>query len=288
MFVNLVIEKLQMNQKPLSYSSLKRLLEHPQLFLHPKKFTSKYFDVGNIFDAIISKTFDEKYIVLDYKKPKPQVKEYIEKSIHCEDEECFLKIYEDMSIKKLSFSKFIESVKKEEDYLNLLKNNEKIIVHKDDYDNIIDIIDFLKEEYSEYFENTESDLFQFDDVFEYKNLLFRIICDWVKIDKKNKIITVIDLKTTSFLPGFKENIKKYMYTLQAYLYLLYFKTKYPDYTIVFEWMVVNSNKKECNVIELNSFQEYEGEELFNEAIKRYEFHTKKDWWEDVMENYKPF
>ena len=227
---------------------------------------------------------NEKYVILDFVKPKPQHKEYLENTLHCEDEECELEIYNEMGIKK-EFKKFVASLP--EDYKQLLKEQKKIIVHKEDFDNVMAIIDYVKEEIPDYFQ-TENDLFQFDDTFDYKDLKFRIMADWIKIDHENRSILVIDVKTSGFLPKFDESITKYGYNLQAVLYMLYFKIKFPEYSVRFEWMVISSSKKEFKLLEMNYFQEMLGEEMLNDAIERYKFHTKHDWWEDRMENYKPF
>lgn len=270
--------------KVLSYSSIKRLLESPQLFLFPTPFTSKYLSLGSLFDAIITGDVNDKYVIIDFVPPKPQIKEYLELTKHCEDEECFKHVHSEMNIKK-QYDKFILSLP--EEYKNLLKENKKIVISKEEYENVCSIIDYVKEEIPEYFQ-IENDLFQFDDVFDYKDLKFRILADWIKIDHENKDVLVIDVKTSGFLPKFEESITKYGYNLQAHLYMLYFKLKFPDYSVRFEWMVISSTKKEFQIIEMNSFQEMLGEQMLEEGIERYKFHVKHDWWEDRMENYKPF
>jgi hypothetical protein len=258
----------------LSYSSITRLLkEGIEGYLNPVYKKSKYLEKGSVIDKVV---FGEEFTetILDIPIPKPQIKSIIEHIIDNDMEFTFEGVKEaciTLNITSRSVDKLLTETDKYPEFKEYYKSPKNKFL-KENYDAGVAIGEFVKtdERAKELFSKGQS---QFEYEFYYRGFLIYLKADYVKFDDENKIITITDLKSSSFPAKFPESITKYLYDVQAALYTLglkaYIEEKKMDYTInTFHWVVCNSQKPETPLIYRISEQELEqGLNKIDEAIE---------------------
>jgi len=222
------------------------------------------FEKGEMVHAFIlePKEFDKNYVFLDYESPKSQQqKDFCDHVARYKDKvnpDLLLRAYKDAysskekdeilleKAEKLAnqFKDYIKSIKlstvkkvlPKSMQVKLAEIKEKIIDHRI-------ARELLFNEQNETFGNTEElfisnelpILWLFPNGVECKSMLDRII-----IDHKNKVIKLVDLKTTSSFKEFREKFNNYSYYRQ----------------MAFYWLAIKSYFKESN---LNGFDDYKKE-----------------------------
>jgi hypothetical protein len=126
---------------------------------------------------------------------------------------------------------------------------------------------------------------------ECKSMIDRII-----IDHENKKVTLIDLKTTSHLPDFKDKFMEYKYYRQMAFYWMaiywYFKNNLPDKNIdeyLKETFVVAIGTKdpiEVKVFEITERRLTEGLIEIEPLLRELEWHFKEDKWDYTRAYYE--
>jgi hypothetical protein len=77
--------------------------------------------------------------------------------------------------------------------------------------------------------------------------------------------SVVDLKTTSDVSGFKFSARKYGYNSQAYIYSQLFGVSYQD----FRFIVVDKGSLDIAIVEISEDFYFEGERLVEQAVNTY-------------------
>jgi hypothetical protein len=270
------MSKFNKETKRLSYSSIARLIkEGVDGFLNPVYKSNKYLEKGTIIDKVV---FGEEFTetILDIAIPKPQPKSVIEwifqenKEINLEsvEEACFA-----LDVKSKNYQKMLDTILEYPEYIEYAKEpRDKFL--KANYDLGVAIGKSILEDAESKLLLTEG-IPQFEHTFNYRGFNIFIKADYVQIDDDFKIITVTDLKSSSFPGNFPDSISKYLYHLQAVIYLMAIedyreKEKSSEYSInKFYWVVCNSQKPETPLVYPISSQEMEeGRKMLDEALTR--------------------
>ena len=222
-----------------------------------------YFETGEQIHMYIlePEEFDKEYMVFDYKSPTgAQQKSFCEKFAHLKKgkkEEKLLKAYKEVYISKESDEKLLEKAVKLaenfEDYIKYIKLkpmytkilsctklgqlNEikaKIVEHKvaSELLYLTDDNPFVDED--KFFAKNEFQInWEHPDGIPCKSLLDRLV-----IDHENKMVQLIDLKTTSHLSDFKTSFNDFKYYRQ----------------LAFYWMAVKWYFKETLKLNINEYE----------------------------------
>ena len=115
------------------------------------------------------------------------------------------------------------------------------------------------------------------------------------IDKENKVIKLIDVKTTSNIGTFKNSLEKYKYHRQLAFYwmaIFYeFKELIPDiekYTQETYIVILSTNPDipECKVIDIDEKMLYDGIKDIKKIMKNIAWHYKNDLWDYSKDYYE--
>lgn len=173
----------------------------------------------------------------------------------------------------------IDNVYKEgSEYFNLLVNAKgKTIISPTNYEIVQQAQQTLTNKISEVATYFSFSKILFQVPFYHNN--YKILPDIIGINHKDKIITIIDIKTTSFFRNmFISKIKDFRIDIQLAFYRKVLQHHFPDYTIYCNLLVVNINiPTECYKLEFE-------EDVLNVALNGFtDIYTFKTFNEDNFE-----
>lgn len=292
------------NKRNISFSFLPLIEVDPELFrkkLYREDIleTSRSFEFGKTLHAYIM-TPDRYHI--DYiNKPEGKMAKFIEIWTLTGDVN---KAYEEAQLKH-SIEKVIEQITNKEDYVSYRKwleeNKDKnsVALSNDDYSLLLSCksalenddtaynLLFVEEEGSDYYNEIKLN-------FSYSNEDCSAIIDRLVIDRKNKTIKIIDLKTTKDIKTYSllETTAKYHYDAQLALYMIAVSNNQELFNITkeykFEAYIVWVSKKGSNQIR-NMFVGIESIKQAAEKIKLwfslYHWHFDNNLWRMPKEFY---
>jgi hypothetical protein len=255
--------------------------------------------------------FDKNYVFLDYETPKSQQqKDFCDKVARYRSgnkEEILLRAYKECYSTKESDEKIVEkanSLKDQfKDYIKSIKltSMQLVVISPSVNNKLIDIKskicdhkiakELIFNEQNSLFGNTE-ELFienELEVYWEYNGVECKSAIDRLIIDHKNKVIKLIDLKTSSSFEEFKEKFDEYKYYRQVAFYWMAINYKYPelkDYNM--ETYVVAINMKEPTEIKVFEISELTLKKGYNEIlplINQLKWHYLNNLWEYPMDYY---
>ena len=307
--------------KAISASSLKWFEVSPLYFRKMldkeiEQISQKYFEFGTQvhMKLLEPERFDKEYCTLDFKTPTSEQQkqfcldylQYPAKKI--EDKAIYA--YKQSYVSKESDDKIKEkAVKLKEqlhNYIQYLKRRTefKDILSKSVWESLNDIKNTVHNHIkaNELLTNTDNkDIFyanEFEIMWEYPKLGLpcKSAIDRLVIDHTNKIIKLVDIKTTQYLHEFKEHFEDLKYYRQLAYYWMaiawYFKNElkidnFDEYT--HETYIIAIQKKdttECKVFSINEKYLNEGLEEIEQLIEKIDWHWKNEQWEYTVDYYK--
>lgn len=313
-------EKEYYSEKRVSSSSFKWFETSPLLFRKMldkeiEQEEKRYFEIGKKIHMKILEPneFDKNYIYLEYDKPKSEnqqkfCEDYITypgrgsevKAIYAyrknyqadklSDDKVKEKAYE---LKK-SLSKYITYLKKRTEYKDILTKTDYDIVNT--ADSIVrshiaasKLLFLSAEDQMNGVENYNEQVVFFDFMgVECKSMLDRIV-----VDHKNKIIKLVDIKTTSDISNFSEHFVEFNYNRQMAFYWLalhnWFKDKNIDITdYTKETYIVCIQKgdlMECRVFQVSEEYLSSGLDSIETLIPIIKWHQDNNSWEHTKDYY---
>ena len=312
--------------KRVSNSSLSWFQNSPKYFklMFDKEISEKtesYFEKGEQIHQYIlePEEFDKNYIFLDYETPKSaQQKQFCEsfgsykkgtkeeKLIRAYKEAYTTKESDEKVLEKATqlaktYDSFIKYIKIAPMYTSILSNSMRnqlnesrtsLLEHVKGKELMYNEDNSLFGNTPELFIQNEFQIFwTFPNGVECKSMIDRIV-----IDHKNKKIALIDLKTSSHLPEFKDKFKEYRYYRQLAFYWLaihwYFKNNLTDKNIAEyqkETYVVAIGTKdpiEVKVFEITDQSLTEGLNEIDQIMRELDWHFKENKWDHTRLYYE--
>jgi len=292
---------------PISQSSLKNLLVHPNFYRFKKENNTKEystaFSIGGAVDSMIisEEEFNKKYNVVDITYPSGKGLIMLNHMLTNLNG-----IYEEELLSAFKQADYAESTKFEtirvgfeSKYKGIIDKLQegKVILSTEQYNLVLDIVNSFKTNpfTQDYFNSKKYKIIdQLKINFVYLDKGCIAILDRVLIDKKNKTIRVIDWKTSSdSLSNFTKSIKKYGYDFQGAFYSLAIKAwadenGYKSYTILPYQLIVESTKYPGAplIFELSGINIIRGVEKIRNTIDILMWHLDNDLWDYTEEIYK--
>jgi hypothetical protein len=263
-----LLEEFVQSKPNLSFSGLSKYLYSPYLYykhyvLNQKEDVSgDFITKGKLLHCLVlePENFAKKFVLLPNKLPidNHQVVLKMLYSRHLDDSELLstpLSNYQDEIGQIMSEIDYYSAIKTDsdrgkklildinEEYWNyLLTADSKVAVSTQDYNEILEKTQLLKQDrvcnYLLDFDESEKEVF-IPGVTEFFGL--KGVIDCIKFKHSAKTVFVSDLKTTSKrIQDFPETVEYYSLWLQAALYYKFAKQYYPDYEVVFTFIVVDS------------------------------------------------
>ena len=203
------------------------------------------FRIGSAVDDYLTNLsqFYDKYVTTDLKlgtSNKDTFIRYLCQGLSYEE------AYKNSEIKRPSLEKLISEIESDPDIANIITYHKegKTILGKDEFKSI----EKMGEDYKRMI-NTLTDKLSFTFETEYQKPIFfeydgvecKIKPDTLIVDKHNRKVICIDIKTTSQpLNESLEQISKWNYWIEAELYTLGVQSKYPNYDVKFYFMWLNT------------------------------------------------
>lgn len=313
----MIINEEYLSSTALSQSKLKKLLVHPQLFINynneddtdePKETTM----IGDAVDLILTQGSDEFYnafYTTDVEKPTAMMGVFVWNLFVNRDSTEAEQIAYEKSGFKIKLEKVRERFEKEGKYYYeaLLEADGKTVITSAQKAKIEAIVESLKyNEFTAVWINGSERYEVHKQVvveFTYKGHKCKGLLDLVVVDKETGTVYPIDLKTTSSSTNaWMAMFWKFRYDIQAAFYTygimasglvesLGGKSLHP-----FRFIVENQDRPgnpliyEVTDLILAQGQfggEFNGRQFegFDQAITRYEWHTKNDLWDYPMQDY---
>lgn len=321
----MISEKQYYSEKRVSSSSLKWFENSPKFFFKQlseeiKQIKLSFLKLGKkIHMSILEpELFEKNYIYLEYETPKSEnQRQFCEEYVKLKkDKKATIK---DASIKTYSKAYNIAGkspVKIEEEALKLQKSLKKYIeylIKSTEYKDVLnkstaDLINDLKNEIALHKKANELLLVnnELDPDYETHNeyIIFweygktdKVSCksmiDRFIIDKKNKVIKLVDIKTTSDLGSFNESIAGYKYYRQMAFYWLALYYEYKDKLNLSEYTnetyivaVQTKNLPECKVFTIDNALLDEGFREIETLMSDISWHYKNNLWDHSREYYE--
>ena len=241
--------------------------------------STSYFDFGTALHMYIlePKRFEKEIKVLDYTLPKSQqqkefckayakLKKVTDKNL----KGIFLNSYKDTAKWK---EKATQIVKENSDYIEYLKySKNKLVISSETMRKIESISNELKvhkmaSKLLQEASPVDTDILDFNELeiyWEYKGIKCKSMLDRVVVDTHEKIVYIIDLKTTASLVNFKTSFEKYRYDRQLAFYGMAFTHSHEnldlkDYKIIGVIIAVDKNTAEVKTFKIS-------EEVLNKAL----------------------
>lgn len=249
--------------------------------------------------------FNNKYVFLDYTSPSTEQQKIFCHSYIESDNliEAYKKAY---SVKNKSEKKIIEEATKLKDKFNDYIENIKIssqdkLVLTSSMNSLLSALDNSIQNHqlaNKLLNNNTLEAYNEKALF-FKPKDFNIQCkskiDRYIIDKENKVIKLVDLKTTANIYEFEESIFKFNYKRQLAFYWLalinYYleeKTNITDYT--FETYIIALNKDiAMPIVKVIKFRETDILSYLDEIqdlFRQIEWHYENDKWEQTKYHYE--
>lgn len=310
-------EKEYYNKQRVSSSSLKWFEISPLFY---KKMLNKeieqeskrYFEIGKKIHMKILEPneFDKNYIFLDYETPKSEnQRQFCEDYITAKGNKDYKLSYayrknykvdksseEDILEKatslKTSLSKYITYLKKRSEVKDVLTYTDNKLINECDKlahehiaaTNLLYITDpFL--DYKEYNELVI--------LFVYNNVECKSMIDRLVIDHTNKVVKLIDLKTTSNLSEFKHSFEEFNYYRQMTFYWIAIHSYCKDNNIDIsdytkETYIISFQKgdlPECRVFQIQEAHLNRGLEEIDSILFNIKWHQDNNQWEHTKDYY---
>jgi len=314
-------EKEYYSEKRVSSSSIKWFETSPLFFRKMldkeiEQETKRYFEIGKKIHMKILEPneFDKNYIYLDYDIPKSEnQRKFCEDYITCRskttnekllfaykgnytaDKLTDEKIIEKATELKKQLSKYITYLKKKSDVKDVLTyTDNKLIEELSNIsrnhiaaNNLLYITD--EDRMNGVEEYNEQIIF-----FEYQGIKCKSMLDRILIDTKNKVINLIDLKTTINLGDFSHSFEEFNYYRQMAFYWLalynWLKEKgiNPDEYTKKTYIVglQKGDLPECRVLEVNEIWLSRGLDEIEIALPKIKWHFDNNQWEHRQEYYE--
>ena len=311
-----------MQVKAVSNSSLSFIEKNPKEF---KKFIdgeyveekTNYYELGTaIHSAILEpKNYKEIYSFMDYAAPRsPNQKKFCElySNNPTRKDNKLIEMYSECySCKGLSEQKTIEEAKSvlkdNADYLKYLKKSQKgVILSTSDENMISSILSSIKEhkKASNLLFNIYADVIADDNIFaeneieiyweDKQKIPYKSKIDRLYIDFKNKVVQIIDLKTTAKIDEFEKSIENYNYDRQLAFYKIavynLFKQKFENQNLeefTFEFFIVAVSKQDYRV-KVYKVTESTINSALNKIyslLDRVKWHFENNKWDYYLEYY---
>lgn len=256
--------------------------------------------------------FDEEYMVLDYSIPKSQQQiafcDHVARYKEDSEEELLLRAYKNAYVAKEKDEIILEKARllanTHKDYIQFIKNSTtKSVITKEYYDYLMNIKSSLfnhkiasqllfKDEINMFKSNNEYQSFTEYPIFwDYQNgVPCKSMIDKLIIDHENKIIKLVDLKTSSDIYDFKSKIQEYKYYRQLSFYWKAIESEFPELSEYSrETYIVAVNTKEpfeVLVYSVSNDTLEKGNKEIHEIMTKLKWHFDKDLWEYDIEYYE--
>lgn len=305
-------EKEYYSEKRVSSSSLKWFEISPLFFRKMldkeiEQETKRYFEIGKKIHMKILEPneFDKNYIYLDYETPKSEnQRKFCEDYITCRGDKKTKLIYaykQNYTADKLSdekiiekatelhkgLSKYVTYLKKRSEVKDVLTYTDNTLINECDrlaHDHIAarDLL-FITDPFANIEMFNEQVVF-----FDWMGVQCKSMLDRIVIDHTNKVIKLIDLKTTSNLGEFEHSFEEFSYYRQMSFYwgAILSNWKYPDYT--HETYIVGFQKgdlPECRVFSINENWLQRGLDEIEILLPKIKWHFDNNQWEHKKEYY---
>lgn len=273
----------------------------------------KYYERGTQIHMFLLEPdkFDKNYTHLDYDTPKTEQQKTFCKKVSDakpKDQDAHIHIYkETYSSKNKSDDKIREEatslISKYEPYIKYLKKSKqyKEVLNESTWtmlqsikaevlkhDAAAGLLGLIKDPLSEAEGHSEYKI-EFKDI--NTDLNCKALIDRLIIDKKNKEITLIDIKSTSTFKDFKDKVREYRYDRQLAFYWRAIFHQFKD-TIdeeyKFKTYIIAINTKELVEVKVFDIPEkilHEADDEINRLMLRLAWHYENDTWEHVREYY---
>lgn len=319
------LKKVRKQYRPegVSHSSLSWFEISPKYFKEAfdgtlEKIEKDYFDIGTKLHYYLlqPEEFNKLYVYLEYNTPRGEKqKEFCGTYLSLKtkgkksDEDAAIRAYEKTYVVK---NKSKDKVK--EEALSLYKDLKKYLVYLEAANVYKDVLNYttltyLQEAKKQVYNHklakdllgyTESNVEAYNEqniIWEHpvlKDIKCSSTLDRFVIDHDNKIIKIVDLKTTYNLSGFINSFEKFKYYRQIAFYWMaieyLFKQKYPNenyndyikesYIIAFQTQSQTNNLlTECEVFNINEEWLNKGKEELNTVLSELAWHFEKDLWD---------
>lgn len=295
-----------------SNSALNCLLKSPATF---KKYidglleeeSKDYFRFGQLVHLRILEPleFENTVLVYDYTVPKsPQQKSFVEDVFNVYDEDNLDNIligsYQANYATKESDEKVLEKAKALyatlKTYANYLRLKDvKTIISTNEFNKIKDMeLSCRNHEAAKHLlfdlphplaKENEDSYNEFEILWEYNGVKCKSLIDRVVVDHTNKIIKLVDFKTTAKLFNFSESYNNFGYDRQLAFYTkaLAYKLKLEDYTFEHYIVACDTITHEAKVFKIDSIQD--ATEKIEELLDRAKWHIDNNQYEHSMEYY---
>jgi hypothetical protein len=315
----MITDQAYLDSTAVSQSRLKKILIHPTEYLNASYDTE--FDepkanilVGDGVDILLTQSeevFHERFHISNVERPTGQMGDFVWNLFINRDNDNAKEIaYHTVGFKRDSFdkvmSRFIEEGR--EYYDALVMGEKKTVITSQQLAQIYNTKDsLLTHRYTrKYFEQNDQYevLYQVPIEFEYNGVKCKGLLDMLIVDKVNKTLTPVDIKTTNVKTiHWASMFWKLRYDFQAAFYstgllLGGYLTKYDCVGMnEFRFIVESQSnpgtplvyKADHNIIQFGQYggkmvtREYEG---FDKAIERLKWHSDNDLWDYPMEDYE--
>lgn len=307
-------EKEYYSEKRVSSSSLKWFESSPLFFRKMldkeiEQETKRYFEIGKkIHMKLLEPTeYDKNYIYLDYETPKSDnqrkfCEDYIT-SRGSKDSKLIQAYKNNYSAEKLTEEKILEKAeelrKSLSKYITYLKKRSEVkdVLTYTDHTLITNIEQVVKDHQAarpllflsdEDKMNGVEEFNEYVIFFEFLGVQCKAMLDRVVIDHKNKVIKLIDIKTTSNAGDFKHSLEEFKYYRQMAFYwaAIYHEFKLYDYNK--ETYIVCIQKGElpdCRVFNISKDWLSKGLDEIENLLPKIKWHFEVNQWEHTKEYY---
>lgn len=306
-------EKEYYSEKRVSSSSLKWFEVSPLFFRKMldkeiEQETKRYFEIGKKIHMKILEPneFDKNYIYLEYDTPKSEqqrkfCEDYITsrgtseirasnayKQNYSADKISEEKLAEKANDLKKQLSRYITYLKKRSEYKDILTYTDNNLINECDklaHEHIAaSNLLFITDPFANIEEFNEQVVF-----FDWMGVQCKSMLDRVVIDHTNKVIKLIDLKTTINLGDFKHSFEEFNYYRQMAFYwgAILSNWKYPDY--IHETYIIGFQKgdlPECRVMKISEEWLNKGLNEIEEILPKIKWHFDTNQWEHRKEYYE--
>jgi hypothetical protein len=306
-------EKEYYSEKRVSSSSLKWFEISPLFFRKMldkeiEQETKRYFEIGKKIHMKILEPneFDKNYIYLEYNTPKSEnqkkfCEDYITSRAKTKDEKLIYAYKNNYSSDKLSDEKVLEKAKETHKdltkYITYLRKRAEVkdvLTYTDN--TLINECDRLAHDHvaaSSLLFNTNllDNIEEFNEqvvFFDWMEVQCKSMLDRVVIDHTNKVIKLIDLKTTINLGEFEHSFEEFNYYRQMAFYwgAILSNWKYPDY--IHETYIIGFQKgdlPECRVFKISDTWLQRGLDEIENLLPKIKWHFDNNQWEHRKEYY---
>lgn len=294
----------------ISNSSLKCLLQSPKKFKDylegtNEQLNTKSTTLGTLVHMYVLERdkFDAEVEVMEVKMPSVTDKQLVCLDIAdgLNEVEAYRKYYSTKEDDKKVQAK-VDKLKEEyPDYIEYLKKcKEKQVISTETLRQVESIAESLKGHKLalKLLFHTPSEVDMLEDIerhnekailFKYKDVDCKALLDRLIIDREAKTITLVDLKTTSYLSNFNESFNKLRYDIQLAFYSLALTLgieDIEDYKFLTYIVAVDSGTKQVKVYNFsNEYMLQKATEL-KDLLDRAVYHITNDKWDYNMEYYE--